>query len=220
MQPAWELSLQKTVCLEPGWPRPAKGTFLGPSCLRRRWPRAGSCLLPGAVPYSWALLSRLCPWRPACPQDVVLCPGAEPPLSPIFPTDCKEGNCRKFPGTKCPACLAVGKGEIPGGLRLGTGCPRGHGRRLLTARSCISVRSGALPEPCQRESQACGRGKPLASILHAEQAEPTRAGGSWADGSWPPAPSCSCDPGREPAGPVAPAWGLLLELPLPMGHRG
>lgn len=45
MQPSWELSLQKAVCLVPGWPRLAGVTFLGPSCLQRCWPWAGSCLL-------------------------------------------------------------------------------------------------------------------------------------------------------------------------------
>lgn len=221
MQPAWELGLQKAVCLVPSWPQPAEGTFLAPSCRRRCWPWAGSCLLPGAVPYGQG------PPLEAVPVETCLSPGcgALPrrgaSVLSYFPhRPCKEGNCRKFPGTKCPTCLTVGKGEIPGGLRLGTGCPPGHGGRLLTAGSCISVRSRALLEPHWQESQACGRGKPLASILHAEQAEPARAGGSWADGSWPPALSCSCDPSREPAGPAAPAWGLLQELPLPMGHRG
>lgn len=149
MQPARELSLQKAVCLVPGWPRPAEGTFLGPSCLQRCWPWAGSCLLlPAAVPYGQALLRRQCPQRPACPRDVMLGsgaerrPGAEPPLSPVFLTEAgKEGNCRKFPRTVCPTCLAVGKGEIPGAMRLGTGCPRGRGGRLLP----IGIRSSAGP---------------------------------------------------------------------------
>lgn len=65
-----------------------------------------------------------------------------------------------------------------------------------------------------------------AARLRTERAEPGRAGGElgWGshclDGSWPPAPSCSCDPGREPAGPAAPARGLLQELPLPHGALG
>lgn len=226
MQPPRELSLQKAVCLVLGWPRPAGGTLLGPWCLQRCWPRAGSCPLPGAVPYGQAPLRRLCPQRPACPWDVMLGSGAEccptrSLRSLLFSlTDpARKETAASSPGQRVPYASPWEREKSLGphsweravpGAAAGGCCPSG---------AAVWPDPGACWSSCRRESRARGRGKPLASSLRTERAEP---GGQRCPSTGPghqpcPVPATS-------AGSQRGQWLLPgvcgRSCPFPTGHGG